>query len=223
VTNGLPNVVRIGVVGDVHVEDERLERGLSVLKKLGVDAILCVGDVVDGPGDLERCVAALEAETAYVIKGNHERWLLAGEMRSLPHATPSVSGPLRATISAWPTTLDFATPLGNLRLAHGVDDDDMAELRTDTRGYALQAIPRLRELMLDPEVTFHLGGHTHERMARAFPGLVTLNAGTLSGDDPTVMHIDFAEKKIVHISVATSDPKPVAELALPDPLPIPRV
>jgi len=211
----------VGIVGDVHVEDERLARGLDVLTKLGVDAILCVGDVVDGPGDLARCIELLEAENAFITMGNHERWVLAGEMRQLPFATPSVDGPIRASIESWPKTIDFMTPRGPLRLAHGIDDDDMAELRPDTRGYALQAIPRLRELMLDPGVTYHLGGHTHERMARAFPGLVALNAGTLSGDDPSVMHIDFAAGTIVHIGVGGTDPKPILEIPLPTPLPIP--
>lgn len=214
-------VSRIGVLGDVHVEDERLARGIAVLESLGIDLLLCVGDVVDGPGDLGRCLELLTRAKARVTMGNHERWALAGEMRTLPFATPALVGEARAIIASWPRTLDLATPHGGLRLAHGFDDDDMAELRPDTRGYALQAIPRLRELMLDPDVTYHLGGHTHERMTRAFPGLVALNAGTLSGDDPTVMHLDFVAKKVVHIGVGTNDPKPVDTHDLPDPLPIP--
>lgn len=212
---------RIGVIGDVHVEDERLSRGLEVLRKVGVDAVLCVGDVVDGPGDLERCIRLLVESDALVTMGNHERWLLAGEMRNLPDATASVDDATAAILRSWPKTIDLATPRGVLRLAHGIDDDDMAELRPDTRGYALQAIPRLRELMLDPSVDFHLGGHTHERMARAFPGLVTLNAGTLSGDDPSVMLVDFVDGTITHIGLADAEPKTIESIALPTPLPIP--
>ena len=60
-------------------------------------------------------------------------------------------------------------------LCHGVGTDDEAWLLPDTRGYALQDIPTLRELMLDDDVRFMIGGHTHERMVRVFPGLtVTL-------------------------------------------------
>lgn len=215
------NVSRVGVIGDVHAEDARLERALRVLAAQQVDAILCVGDVVDGPGSVERCIDLLESASAEVVVGNHERWFLGNEMRTLSLATTALAPGYAAKIRAWPTTLDFETPRGRLRLAHGVGDDDMAELRPDTRGYSLQAIPTLRELMLDPDVRFHVGGHTHERMVRVFPGVVALNAGTLTGEEPTVMLLDFAARTVQHVSIGADEPRPLDELPLPDPAPIP--
>lgn len=213
-------VGRVGVLGDVHAEDVRLERALRVLERQSVDAILCVGDIVDGPGSVERCIDLLEAASAYVVIGNHERWLLANEMRSVPQATLSLSPGYSEKVRAYPTTLDFDTPRGRMRLAHGIGEDDMAELRPETRGYSLQAIPTLRELMLDPEVSYHVGGHTHERMVRVFPGLVVLNAGTLTGDQPTVMVVDFELGTVTHIDLSSDEVRPLEEVALPAPGPL---
>jgi hypothetical protein len=46
---------RIGLIGDVHTEDARLERAIRELVARGAERLLCVGDIVDGPGDLARC------------------------------------------------------------------------------------------------------------------------------------------------------------------------
>ena len=39
---------RLGVIGDVHCESETLERVLDALETMNVEAVLCVGDLVDG-------------------------------------------------------------------------------------------------------------------------------------------------------------------------------
>lgn len=72
--------------------------------------------------------------------------------------------------------------MGRMMLCHGVGEDDMAALTPETRGYSLQAIPTLRELMLRPDLHFTVGGHTHHRMVRRFQDLIAVNAGSLSLD-----------------------------------------
>ena len=47
-------ITRLGVIGDVHAEDIRLELALNHLQANGVDQIICPGDVVDGIGCPER-------------------------------------------------------------------------------------------------------------------------------------------------------------------------
>ena len=47
-------IARLGVIGDVHAEDARLELALDHLQAAGVDRIICTGDVVDGSGCPER-------------------------------------------------------------------------------------------------------------------------------------------------------------------------
>jgi len=38
---------RIGLIGDVHAEDEALELALRVFADAGVDVVMAVGDIVD--------------------------------------------------------------------------------------------------------------------------------------------------------------------------------
>jgi predicted phosphodiesterase len=98
----------------------------------------------------------------------------------------------------------------------------MAELRPETKGYALQDIPTLRELMLDPEVAYVIGGHTHERMVRRFQGVTFLNAGTLlRGQDPCVLWVDFEARTYAFHDASPSGDLGVLEAAeLPAPAPL---
>lgn len=219
----MPVLRRVGVLGDVHGEPEALSAALGFFREVNVGVVLCVGDVVDGHGDVERCLSLLESQEAIVVRGNHERWCLAGEMRNLPHATQTLGAEARAYIESWPTSVRFETPMGGLLLCHGVGEDDMAELRPATRGYGLLEIADLRGLMLDPDIHFMIGGHTHERMVRRFQGLVVINAGTLAQEhDPCFAVIDFEAKRYTFHSARVGAPPAVleeGELPMPAELP----
>ena len=178
------------MIGDVHAEDERLEAGILALREAQVDVLVQVGDIVDGVGNVDRCVDLLLRHDVQTIAGNHERWFLGGEMRSLPHATSELTPQSRAFFEALPATRRFETPQGGLLVCHGVGENDMANLRPETRGYDLQSVmPALRPLLLDETLRFMVGGHTHQRMARSFENhshqkLWIINAGTLHEHGP---------------------------------------
>jgi predicted phosphodiesterase len=213
---------RAGVIGDVHCESETLGRALDALGKMKVDAVLCVGDLVDGPGDADATLAMLQARDVQCVAGNHERWLLAGEHRNLERATQSVSDASRRFLEGLPRERRYQTPAGTALLCHGVGADDEAWLLPDTRGYALQDIATLRELMLDEGVQFMIGGHTHERMVRIFPGLTVVNAGTIHRDSEQCFAVvDFAAMCVEFYSAADATMGKLLEsvpLPPPDPL-----
>ena len=179
------STVRWGVIGDVHCEDQRLEESIATLVEAGAETLIQVGDIVDGRGSLERCIELLKAHDVQTIAGNHERWFLAGEMRQLKEATLETDEASRAFLQALPPTRRFQTPKGDLLVCHGVGESDMVNLRPDTRGYGLQSVmPALRPLLLDDELRFMIGGHTHQRMVRSFEGLSVINAGTRHDHGP---------------------------------------
>ena len=212
---------RLGVIGDVHCEAETLERVLAALGSMSLEAILCVGDLVDGHGDADTTLGLLEARGIQCVAGNHERWLLSGEQRSLENATLEISDASRAFIEALPATRRYSTSAGEALLCHGVGEDDEAWLLPDTRGYALQDMPTLRELMLDGEVQFMIGGHTHHRMVRVFPGLTVINAGTIHREDEQSFTVlDFAAMRVsVYSAAEETTGALIEELALPMPAP----
>lgn len=59
---------RFGVDGGAHTQATALERLLELYRQLELDAVLCVGDVVDGPGDTMRCIELLRAHQSGLLK-----------------------------------------------------------------------------------------------------------------------------------------------------------
>ena len=173
-------IVRFGVIGDIHCEDALLAAALDHLSRQRLDHILAVGDLADGRGDLDRCCELLERHGVTVVAGNHDRWLLADQMRDLSDASApaEVSERSRSYLAKLPPTVRFETVAGALLLCHGLDENDMAKVGPDDDGYAIESNFALQRLM-QSEYSFVLCGHTHRRMVRRFGALTVINAGTL--------------------------------------------
>lgn len=174
-------VSRIGILGDIHAEDEALLAALRHFERDPVDTILAVGDIVDGKGSVDACCAALRAAGAIVVRGNHERWFLHGDMRSLPDSTNAadISTSTREFLATLPVTHRLATVRGDLLLCHGMGEDDMCTVRPDDFGYAIEVNDALQALVRAGDVNLVVSGHSHRRMVRRVGSLTLVNAGTL--------------------------------------------
>lgn len=188
---------RFGAIGDVHTEDTLLAAAIAHLRRLGVDAILAVGDIVDGEGDVDRCCALLRDGGVVAVRGNHERWALEGSMRELPHATLAreLQQDTLQFLRTLPPTRRLQTVLGDLLLCHGVGTDDMVRLLPEDEGYALSNNDALSRV-LSSGVELMVCGHTHRPMVRTIQGLTIVNAGTLHRHDaPCFVHVDLERKR----------------------------
>jgi predicted phosphodiesterase len=193
---------RIGLIGDIHAEDASLALALSTLNDAGVDRVMAVGDIVDGRGDVDRCCELLMKANAAVVRGNHERWLLAGTMRELPDATMKVGGATRAFLEALPATLRFEAPRGEILLCHGLGDDDMVSFDETESGYGLFHDPTLAPLLEDERPRWILNGHTHRRAVHAAHNLAVVNAGTLYRfHDPCFALVDLALDEVTYFDL----------------------
>ena len=192
-------ITKIGVIGDVHAEDKTLEKVLDFLSVKELDAILCTGDIIDGPGDVNVCFELLHKAGALTVSGNHERWLIMNTKRDLPDATArkSVSYKTLERIVALPKNIEMATPAGLLLLCHGLGANDMAVLRPYTEKRALECNYDLQNLLQAGRYTYVIGGHTHQKMARKFNQMTVINAGTLKHDRaPCFLIIDFIKNLV---------------------------
>ena len=61
-----------GVLGDIHGNREALAAALERVDALGVDRLLCVGDLVGYNADPDDCVKMLRERDALCIAGNHD-------------------------------------------------------------------------------------------------------------------------------------------------------
>jgi putative phosphoesterase len=193
---------RVGLIGDVHTELGHLEHALERVSKLGVDAILCTGDVVDGPHDATdaaACCALLQQFGVITVCGNHDRWIQDGEMRDLPGAVDPEEAPpeLTAFLSRLPPTIEFDTPLGRVMLCHGTGADDMNGVQPFDHGLALETNQALQAILREGRVRCLISGHTHRPMVRVIGSLTLINAGTLLADQaPCFSVIDFEKRHI---------------------------
>jgi len=61
-----------GVLGDIHGNREALEAALAGIDAIGVDHLLCVGDVIGYNADPDECVRILQSREVLCIAGNHD-------------------------------------------------------------------------------------------------------------------------------------------------------
>ncbi|MFO0742588.1 MAG: metallophosphoesterase family protein [Labilithrix sp.] len=181
--------MRLGLIGDVHAEDDLLARTLDELSHARVDRVLCTGDLVDGLGSVDRACALLRERNVMVVRGNHDRWIKSDELRTLPHAhrMTDLAADTITFLKELPQTLSLELGSGGrLLLCHGVGSNDMCKLTPDDYGYAISANEDLLGLLFDPTVHVMVGGHTHKPMLRRFERargktpLWVVNPGTLA-------------------------------------------
>lgn len=183
----------VGVIGDVHTEDSALERILDYFDANRVTSVLCVGDIADGPGNVNRCCRLLQSFGAMTVRGNHDRWLFSGTLRDLPDATTleSVSGATREYLGLLPPTRAFESPAGSVLLGHGIGANDMA-LLTPFDSACMESAREPIAKLVSSGCAIYIGGHTHLPCLVRFPSLTVINAGTLRADQhPTCSLIDL--------------------------------
>ncbi len=189
---GDPSVVRrVGLIGDVHAEDERLRVAIAALTAEKVDKILCCGDLVDGHGDVDRTCSTLALHGVTTVRGNHDRWIRDDDMRTLPNAHRMTAlTPLSIELlKSLPRTVSIDVPGGKLLLCHGIGENDMRQLGPEDSGYAISSNDDLLKVLFDPTIAIMVAGHTHKPMVRRFergggkPALIVVNPGTLARED----------------------------------------
>lgn len=191
---------RFALIGDVHAEDERLETAIALARREGAEAILCVGDVADGFGDLTRTVAILERERVRTVRGNHDRWFLEGTMRTLlPVQYRGEHPEAEAALRLLPPVLEVETIEGTLLLCHAVGDDDFSVVKHDTHEDTVREISAWTRLTRASRYRFMAAGHTHDAMVRTIDAITILNPGTLKRDKGPVTTLVDLRARAMHV------------------------
>lgn len=129
--------VRIAVIADIHGNHAALDSVLTDARRVGVDRIAVLGDIVNGGPEPERCWIAVRAVADILVRGNHERYVLAAAEGD-SQFTAEAFGPARwtagrlapaelAEIAALPIAVEVAdTPAPPAMFTHAsprADDD----------------------------------------------------------------------------------------------------
>ncbi|MEM1435183.1 MAG: metallophosphoesterase family protein [Pseudomonadota bacterium] len=198
---------RLGIIGDVHAEDAALAQAIEHLVTAGVDALLCTGDIADGPGDIERCCALLQEHGVLTVAGNHERWLLNDRVRHIPHAHDrrTLSDSCLEYLAALPKTLEINTVAGPLMLCHGIGEYDMVKVWPGSERLGPQRSEHMDALLEEGAYRWLINGHMHYRTLIHFQSLTFMNAGTLSRRHrPGITLLDFEADTVSAFEFAES-------------------
>jgi predicted phosphodiesterase len=193
-------IKKIGFIGDVHGEDDILYKAINNLKKEKIDIILCTGDIVDGNGDVNRCCELLKNNEILTVIGNHDRWLLNNEMRTLSDATlhEELSDHSIIYLSNLPSIYIFKMGEYKCILCHGVGSNDMSKISEDDYGYAIDVNEELQDI-LGKRFKIMFNGHSHKRMVKIIRNLCIINAGTLKKEhNPCYSIVDIELKEVIY-------------------------
>tara|TARA_B100000900_G_scaffold392464_1_gene387969 strand:- start:723 stop:1463 length:741 start_codon:yes stop_codon:yes gene_type:complete len=197
-------IQKIGIIGDVHSEHGRLRRALDWLEQQSVDAIVCTGDVADGRGCIEQSWRALQSARVHTVSGNHDRWLLTDSVRHVAHAQcrAQVSEKGIEFLSRLPKIVRLETLGGELRLCHGVAEDDMAKVWPGTEATPIRRSEELDEWLAEPKgPSFVINGHMHFRTLIDFKHCHLVNAGTLKGQHAGVTVLDLLSRELSSVNL----------------------
>lgn len=159
--------MRYAIISDIHSNLEGLTSVLGAISEIGVDFLLCCGDIVGYAADPSSCVELVKEKKVRCIKGNHERGLIDIDEERRPPMNPyaleaiyysseNVTDAQRDWLKALPDLLEVD---GRFYLFHGSPyDPDEYIFDTFGAGYAF------RSLALEypePQNQLCFIGHTH--------------------------------------------------------------
>lgn len=199
--------MRIGLIGDVHAEDELLGVALRILTDGGAERLMCVGDLVDGPGSVERCCELLAAKNVETVRGNHDRWLITKwtPRADLPDATLVLGAEAHSFIAALPGEIRIPVDGGEILLCHGLGGDDMAAVELTAGSAEVRhnaPLARLIEQCAPRSRLWVLCGHTHRAGVWKHPAITVVNAGTLYREHaPCCTLVDLNRGEVIYFAV----------------------
>jgi predicted phosphodiesterase len=178
--------VRLGIFADVHGDLAALKAVLVQLDRVGVDKIVCAGDLVGNGRASAAAVELIRDRGIPTVKGNWDGWAVGRGRPDQPRAP--VSGTawdamglgLEKASLRWLAHLpvDWRQVVDGVSVCmfHGTLDDPMRGILPETRDIEVK-----RWLADVPhEVRVLILGHTHVPMCRRLDGRLLCNPGTLS-------------------------------------------
>jgi putative phosphoesterase len=199
--------MRIAVISDIHGNQVALQAVLANIQRVGVDQLVCLGDVATLGPDPRAVIHTLRELQCPCVLGNHDAFLLDPALL-LTYTTAPV---IHAAVD-WcheQLTADELTFLRGFRPTIELVIDDLSSLlcfhgsprsHMDTL-LATTPVDALDRLIAGYEAAVLLGGHTHIQMLRQHRGKLIVNPGSVgmpfkefvtAGAPTLLLHAEYA-------------------------------
>jgi putative phosphoesterase len=164
-------MTRLAFISDVHADVRALRDALAQIERLGCDAVVCAGDVVDYGLFPDETIDLLTTRNIVTIRGNHDR-CAAEDSRA--DRTWTLSRGAITFLRRLPVSWNALIEGVRVAVHHGRPGNDMAGVYPDVT--ETQAAALLRDASCDVLVV----GHTHVAFERyAAEGRLVCNPGAL--------------------------------------------
>jgi diadenosine tetraphosphatase ApaH/serine/threonine PP2A family protein phosphatase len=153
--------MRIGIISDIHSNAEALGDVLRAIEKVGVDRVICLGDVVGYGASVNECCAAVRKVAEVTLLGNHDA-AVSGRMDysfyydAARHALDWTASRIAPDHLEWLRSLPYAHRMQGAQFTHG------NPVHADAYEYVF-AIEQARELLphLGELADVNFIGHSH--------------------------------------------------------------
>ena len=176
--------MKIALISDIHSNVLALDAGISDVKRVGVDQIFNLGDILYGPLWPYETFNLLKSIEAVTIQGNQDREIYEAESADLERhpILRFASRDLAEEGTAWLKTLPKTKRVGDVLLCHGTPQSDMIYLLEDVKNGSpnLRHDTETEELLGDCRAPVIVCGHTHTpRAIRLATGQIIVNPGSV--------------------------------------------
>jgi putative phosphoesterase len=199
--------VRIALISDQHANDVAFRAVVEDIERIGVDDVVCLGDVAQGGDEPAQTLDRLAALGCDTVRGNADGFLL-----EVPTDSPEPVTERQLEKREWTLSQLSAGHLDQIRsfapvVRREIDDVQMLFFHASPRHYEDVLLPESDEDALAPylghDAALLAGGHTHLQWTRRIGDALFVNPGSvgLSWDrhtDPPVLR-SLAEWALVTV------------------------
>jgi putative phosphoesterase len=166
--------IKIGLISDVHATPAPLEEALSIFRRMGVETILCAGDIAGYGEVLDETVELLIANGCQSIFGNHDLWFLE-------EAQDESASRAHTWLGGLPAVLEKLIQGKKLYMVHASPPYDCMEgiKLLDEYGNLLPGQKQeWTERLAGFDYDVLVVGHTHQVFAERLGGTLVVNPGS---------------------------------------------
>ncbi len=144
----------IAIISDVHGNHAALCAVLANIDAIGVDQIICLGDIGGYYCEINECCDTLRSRNIFSLMGNHDWYLVSDESCPRSNSATRCIEYQRTVITQsnldWLATLKSQGEIDGLRMVHGGWKDPVDEYLSPSSEYFSALLGR-----------FFVSGHTH--------------------------------------------------------------
>ncbi|MDH5765819.1 MAG: metallophosphatase family protein [Gammaproteobacteria bacterium] len=162
----------IAIISDIHGNHVALTAVLDEIERVGVDKVICLGDIGGYYCQINECCETLQARNIFSLMGNHDWYLVTGNSCARSNSANDCLEYQRGIITSenldWLASLSPQARLDNLNIVHGGWNDPLEE-------YVVPSVEYFSKFSGE----FFLSGHTHVPCIWSGAGKTYCNPGSV--------------------------------------------